>query len=139
MSGEEHSAWRRRKDDDRGMRTIGLIGSGDIGSTVARLAVAAGHDVVPSNSHGPQTLQDLVSELGPKARAATPRRPPRLARPLPNLLAHRRNADRRAIHQEPVPALPGPHPVRHLPRQHPERGLSPARTPRLQPSVRTEQ
>jgi predicted dinucleotide-binding enzyme len=39
---------------------------------VARLAVAAGHDVVLSNSRGPQTLQDLVSELGPKARAATP-------------------------------------------------------------------
>lgn len=54
------------------MTTIGLIGSGNIGSTVARLAVAAGHDVVLSNSRGPQSLQDLVSELGPKARAATP-------------------------------------------------------------------
>ncbi|MEV6924785.1 NADPH-dependent F420 reductase [Dactylosporangium sp. NPDC051485] len=54
------------------MTTIGLIGSGNIGSTVARLAVAAGHDVVLSNSRGPQTLQDLVSELGPQARAATP-------------------------------------------------------------------
>ncbi|MEV4509125.1 NADPH-dependent F420 reductase [Dactylosporangium sp. NPDC049525] len=53
------------------MTTIGLIGSGNIGSTVARLAVAAGHDVVLSNSRGPQTLQDLVSELGPKARAGT--------------------------------------------------------------------
>ncbi|MEU4420118.1 NAD(P)-binding domain-containing protein [Actinoplanes sp. NPDC024001] len=54
------------------MTTIGLIGSGNIGSTVARLAVAAGHDVVLSNSRGPETLQDLVGELGPKARAATP-------------------------------------------------------------------
>lgn len=54
------------------MTTIGLIGSGNIGSTVARLAVAAGHDVVLSNSRGPETLRDLVSELGPKARAATP-------------------------------------------------------------------
>jgi 8-hydroxy-5-deazaflavin:NADPH oxidoreductase len=54
------------------MTTIGLIGSGNIGSTVARLAVAAGHDVVLSNSRGPETLQDLVHELGPKARAATP-------------------------------------------------------------------
>jgi 8-hydroxy-5-deazaflavin:NADPH oxidoreductase len=53
------------------MTTIGLIGSGLIGSTVARLAVAAGHDVVLSNSRGPETLQDLISELGPKARAAT--------------------------------------------------------------------
>jgi predicted dinucleotide-binding enzyme len=51
--------------------TIGLIGSGNIGSTVARLAVDAGHDVVISNSRGPETLADLVAELGPRARAAT--------------------------------------------------------------------
>jgi 8-hydroxy-5-deazaflavin:NADPH oxidoreductase len=51
--------------------TIGLIGSGNIGSTVARLAVDAGHDVVLSNSRGPETLTDLVKELGPQARAAT--------------------------------------------------------------------
>lgn len=38
------------------MTTIGLIGSGKIGSTVARLAAAAGYDVVLSNSRGPQTL-----------------------------------------------------------------------------------
>ncbi|MCW2838418.1 MAG: oxidoreductase coenzyme F420-dependent [Marmoricola sp.] len=55
-----------------GMTTIGLIGSGHIGSTLARLAVAAGHDVVLSNSRGPETLTDLVDELGPQARAATP-------------------------------------------------------------------
>ncbi len=53
------------------MTTIGLIGSGNIGSTVARLAVDAGHDVVLSNSRGPETLADLVDELGPHARAAT--------------------------------------------------------------------
>ncbi|GIF06603.1 NADP oxidoreductase [Actinoplanes siamensis] len=53
------------------MTTIGLIGSGNIGGTVARLAVAAGYDVVLSNSRGPETLQELVGELGPKARAAT--------------------------------------------------------------------
>jgi predicted dinucleotide-binding enzyme len=54
------------------MTTIGLIGSGNIGSTVARLAVEAGHDVVLSNSRGPETLQELVDSLGPRARAATP-------------------------------------------------------------------
>lgn len=53
------------------MTTIGLIGSGNIGSTVARLAVAAGYDVVVSNSRGPETLVDLVDELGDGARAAT--------------------------------------------------------------------
>jgi predicted dinucleotide-binding enzyme len=54
------------------MTTVGLIGSGNIGGTVARLAVAAGYDVVLSNSRGPETLQALVDELGPGARAATP-------------------------------------------------------------------
>lgn len=54
-----------------GMTTVGFIGSGNIGSTVARLSVAAGHDVVMSNSRGPETLKELVDELGPRARAAT--------------------------------------------------------------------
>lgn len=54
------------------MSTIGLVGAGHIGSTLARLAVAAGHDVVLSNSRGPETLRDLVEELGPQACAATP-------------------------------------------------------------------
>ncbi|MEU8349058.1 NADPH-dependent F420 reductase [Streptomyces sp. NPDC048845] len=54
------------------MTTIGFIGSGNLGSTLARLAVDAGHDVVLSNSRGPQTLQGLVARLGPRARAATP-------------------------------------------------------------------
>ena len=53
------------------MATIGLIGAGNIGSQVARLAVANGYDVVISNSRGPETLTALVAELGPKARAAT--------------------------------------------------------------------
>ena len=54
------------------MATLGLIGSGNIGGTLARLAVDAGLDVVLSNSRAPQTLSGLVDELGPRARAATP-------------------------------------------------------------------
>ena len=54
------------------MRTIGFIGSGNIGSQVARLALARGYAVVMSNSRGPETLAALVAELGPSARAATP-------------------------------------------------------------------
>lgn len=53
-------------------KTLGLIGSGMIGGALARLAVAAGLDVVLSNSRGPETLADLVGELGDRARAATP-------------------------------------------------------------------
>jgi hypothetical protein len=51
--------------------TVGFIGSGMIGGTVARLSVAAGHYVVLSNSREPETLKDLVGELGPLATAAT--------------------------------------------------------------------
>ena len=53
------------------MSTISFIGSGNMGSAVARLAVAAGYDVVLSNSRGPETLADLVASLGSRARAAT--------------------------------------------------------------------
>lgn len=53
------------------MTTLGIIGAGHIGSQVARAAVAAGYDVVIANSRGPETLADLVAELGPAARAAT--------------------------------------------------------------------
>jgi predicted dinucleotide-binding enzyme len=55
------------------MTTIGFIGSGHIGSQLARLAVRSGYDVVVSNSRGPETLSGLVGELGPHARAATAR------------------------------------------------------------------
>ncbi len=53
------------------MTTIGLIGSGKIGGTVARLAAAASYDVILSNSRGPETLVELAKEIGPRARAAT--------------------------------------------------------------------
>ena len=43
------------------MATIGFIGSGHIGSRLARLAVASGYDVVVSNSRGPETLSSLVA------------------------------------------------------------------------------
>lgn len=53
------------------MTTLGIIGAGNIGSQVARAAIAHGYDVVIANSRGPETLTGLVDELGPRARAAT--------------------------------------------------------------------
>ncbi len=53
------------------MTTVGIIGSGMIGGTVARLSVAAGYHVVVSNSRGPETLAELAAELGPLAAAGT--------------------------------------------------------------------
>ena len=50
---------------------IGIIGSGNIGSTLARLAVDAAYDVVVTNRRGPASLAAFVVELGPRARAAT--------------------------------------------------------------------
>jgi predicted dinucleotide-binding enzyme len=54
------------------IKTIGFVGAGNIGSQVARLAIASGYNVVVSNSRGPETLASLIAELGPTARAATP-------------------------------------------------------------------
>jgi len=52
------------------MTTVGFIGSGHIGSTAARLSVAAGYHVIISNSRGPETLRELAGELGSLAVAA---------------------------------------------------------------------
>ncbi|MDX8036028.1 NAD(P)-binding domain-containing protein [Lentzea sp. BCCO 10_0856] len=53
------------------MPTLGIIGSGNIGAAVARLAVAAGVPVVVSNSRGQESLAGLVAELGSLATAGT--------------------------------------------------------------------
>ena len=53
------------------MTTIGIIGAGEVGSHIARAAIAHGYQVVLANSRAPETLRDLIEELGPAARAAT--------------------------------------------------------------------
>jgi len=50
---------------------IGIIGTGRIGSALARAWVKAGHEVFVSSRH-PEQLQGLVAELGPHAHAGTP-------------------------------------------------------------------
>jgi 8-hydroxy-5-deazaflavin:NADPH oxidoreductase len=54
------------------MTTIAILGSGHVGSNLAKAAIAHGYDVVLSNTGRPDSLAALVAELGPKARAATP-------------------------------------------------------------------
>ena len=51
---------------------IGIIGSGHIGGTLAKLWVAAGNEVLISSRH-PEELRPLAQSLGPKARVGTPR------------------------------------------------------------------
>jgi 8-hydroxy-5-deazaflavin:NADPH oxidoreductase len=48
---------------------IGIIGSGNIGATAARLFARAGHEVAVSNSRGGAGLEALVAELRGKGRA----------------------------------------------------------------------
>ena len=50
---------------------IGIIGVGHIGGTLARLFVAAGHDVVLSNSRGPETLDRSSRSSATGRRAAS--------------------------------------------------------------------
>lgn len=50
---------------------IGIIGAGNIGANAARLFVQSGNEVAISNSRGPETLQNLVKELGDRAKAVT--------------------------------------------------------------------
>ena len=50
---------------------IGIIGAGNIGGTLARRLVELGHRVTIANSRGPETLAELVAELGPNATAGT--------------------------------------------------------------------
>jgi predicted dinucleotide-binding enzyme len=50
---------------------IGIIGSGNIGGTAAKLFAATTHEVAVSHSKPAETLRDLVAQLGPNARATT--------------------------------------------------------------------
>jgi 8-hydroxy-5-deazaflavin:NADPH oxidoreductase len=50
---------------------IGIIGSGAVGRAVATRALAAGIPVILSNSRGPDTLTEVVDELGARVSAGT--------------------------------------------------------------------
>jgi predicted dinucleotide-binding enzyme len=62
----------RNKHHWRGANVdIGIIGSGKIGGTAAKLFSRAGHRVVLANSRGPESLAAEVASLGPGVRAGT--------------------------------------------------------------------
>ena len=52
------------------MTTIAIIGTGEVGSHLARAVIPHGYEVVLANRRGPHSLGALVAELGPRARAA---------------------------------------------------------------------
>jgi predicted dinucleotide-binding enzyme len=51
--------------------TIGIIGAGRLGTTLARQALKAGYHIRIANSRGPETLTLILSVLLPEAQAAT--------------------------------------------------------------------
>jgi len=50
---------------------IGTIGAGDFAQAFAKRALTAGHKVKLSNSRGPESLREIINQLGPGAMAAT--------------------------------------------------------------------
>lgn len=50
---------------------IGIIGAGNIGGNAAKLFAKAGHEIAIANSRGPETLTDLVAEIGGNTKAVT--------------------------------------------------------------------
>ncbi len=51
--------------------TIGIIGAGALGSSVARALAKVGIEAILANSRGPETLADLVKDIGPSVKAGT--------------------------------------------------------------------
>src|SRR5260370_3594185 len=50
---------------------IGTIGAGAFAQAFAKRALKVGHKVKLSNSRGPESLRQIVNQLGPGAMAAT--------------------------------------------------------------------
>ncbi|GAB2641173.1 NAD(P)-binding domain-containing protein [Prescottella soli] len=50
---------------------FGTIGAGTIGQAIARHVVKAGYPITLSNSRGPQSLAEVIAEIGPPASAGT--------------------------------------------------------------------
>ena len=55
------------------IKSVGIIGAGRIGQTMARIAQRAGRPVMISNSRGPETLTAVLEDLGDGVTAGTAR------------------------------------------------------------------
>jgi 8-hydroxy-5-deazaflavin:NADPH oxidoreductase len=59
------------RQDGKLVLKVGFIGAGKVTRTFGRHLLIAGHNMVVSNSRGPETLADFVTELGAGATAGT--------------------------------------------------------------------
>jgi predicted dinucleotide-binding enzyme len=71
MAAEASCLIRHHSEKEEASMTIGIIGSGAIGSAVAQTFARAGSEAVISNSRGPDSLRELVGKLGLMIRAGT--------------------------------------------------------------------
>jgi predicted dinucleotide-binding enzyme len=53
------------------MKSIGILGAGNIGQAFARALARAGISATIANSRGPDSLAELVREIGPSIKAGT--------------------------------------------------------------------
>src|SRR3954471_16724550 len=67
--GTEHSSEAPTQGEESHQLDIGIIGSGNIGGTLAGHLTALGHRVLIANSRGPASLADIAAKTG--ATAAT--------------------------------------------------------------------
>jgi predicted dinucleotide-binding enzyme len=51
---------------------IGFLGAGNLAQTVGKALIIAHHQVVLTNSRGPETLTGVLTQLGPNSSATTP-------------------------------------------------------------------
>lgn len=50
---------------------IGIVGAGGIGQAFASQVAKIGYEVIVSNSRGPESLAEVVKQLGPRTKAGT--------------------------------------------------------------------
>ena len=51
---------------------VGFLGAGRLAQTLGKALIIAHHQVVLTNSRGPETLTDVLAEMGPNCSASTP-------------------------------------------------------------------
>ena len=67
----EQAPWSLAREQGDQIMTIGIIGAGSIGAAFARKLAQASIPAILSNSHGPDSLADLVADIGGVVRAGT--------------------------------------------------------------------